>query len=79
MKYPFEIKEEVERINAEYSRTDQIIPLLMTNNNKKEEMVGHKLVGVRMTVQQQVIKLEHKVYHNGKDWLSLDNDKRARR
>jgi hypothetical protein len=77
MMFPYEVREEIERINKDYSRTDQIIPLLVINNNK-EEILGYKLVGVRATVTQRVVKLDHKVYNNGHEWVSLDNDRRAR-
>jgi hypothetical protein len=74
--FPFEIREEVQKANEENSRFDKIVPLVVTNNQNKEEMVGFQLVGVRLTVTQRLIQINYKVDEKGN---SLENDPRSHR
>jgi hypothetical protein len=74
--FPFEIREEVQKANEENSRFDKIVPLVVTNNQNKEEMVGFQLVGVRLTVTQRLIQINYKVDEKGN---SLENDPRSPR
>ena len=73
--FPYEMVQVIEQQNQQLEMADIVVPVLATNSQEKQEVIGYKLVGKRLTTTQRVVKIEQDMYNKDGKWIPITTGK----